>query len=249
MTIVGTDCNIENLSVVTEQSGGDVERVNPLNISANLSSILATRIISYGTMAMVVLHRGLRFKGEMEDEEENRNWMVKDLGNVTPDTECSFRYAFRPKSECDLTDIKEIPFQVQLLHTRPNGMQCIRVATTSISVTDDRKIAEQKANVKLIGVNAVVRAAKYAKEGNYEGAQLEARAAQRFMMRKTSETDDVNKWVQQVESIDNVLRDERQKEKQFGVETDHKTRQNKRDDSTATAISKVTQVNSKKFWG
>ncbi len=95
MTLVGTDCNVENLSVVTEQSGGEVERVDPLNIGSNLSSILNTRVIAWGTMAMVLLHRGLRFKGEMADEEENRNWMVKDLGNVSADTECSFRYAFR----------------------------------------------------------------------------------------------------------------------------------------------------------
>lgn len=28
-------------------------------------------------MAMVVLHRGMRFKGEFEDEAENTNWLVK----------------------------------------------------------------------------------------------------------------------------------------------------------------------------
>jgi len=124
MTLIGTDCNVECLSVVTEQTGGEVSRVDPSDgaITANLSSIVSTRILAYGTMGMVLLHRGLQFKGEIADEQENRNWMVKDLGNVTAESECSFSYGFRPKSECDLSGIDEIPFQVQLLYTRPNGM-------------------------------------------------------------------------------------------------------------------------------
>jgi hypothetical protein len=249
MTLVGTDCNIENLSIVTEQSGGEVEQVDPLNITANLSSIMSSRVIAYGTMAMVVLHRGLRFKGEMADEEENRNWMVKDLGNVAADTECSFRYAFRPKSECDLTGISKIPFQVQLLYTKANGMQCIRVATTTIEVTDDRKKAEENADVKVIATHAATRAAKYAKEGNYEEAQLEARAAQRFLWRNNAEEKEVNNWVAQVESMDQVLRNEREKEKKTGVESDKKSRQKTRDDDAAAKISKVSKVSSKKVWG
>ena len=48
MSLVGTDCNVENLSVVTEQTGGDVERVDPLNIGSNLSSIIQSRVIAYG---------------------------------------------------------------------------------------------------------------------------------------------------------------------------------------------------------
>jgi hypothetical protein len=41
--------------------------------------------------------------------------VVKDLGNVTTASECSFAYSFRPKEEIgDLKDLKEIPFQVQV---------------------------------------------------------------------------------------------------------------------------------------
>eukprot|EP00027_Filamoeba_sp_ATCC50430_P012347 CAMPEP_0168564266 /NCGR_PEP_ID=MMETSP0413-20121227/13148_1 /TAXON_ID=136452 /ORGANISM="Filamoeba nolandi, Strain NC-AS-23-1" /LENGTH=871 /DNA_ID=CAMNT_0008595915 /DNA_START=32 /DNA_END=2643 /DNA_ORIENTATION=- len=248
MTLVGTDCNVENLSVVTEQSGGEVQRVNPLEITSNLSSIMATKVIAYGTMAMVCLHRGLRFKGEFADEKENRNWMVKDLGNVTADTECSFRYAFRPKEECDMSGVKEIPFQVQILYTKANGMQCLRVATTKIEATEDREQAEAAADVEVIGTHAIQKAAKHAKEGNYEEAQLEARAAQRFMLRKNVQTENMSGWVEQVESMDKVLRNERQKEKELGIKTDQQSRQKKRDDDTATAISKVSKVNKKKVW-
>lgn len=37
---------------------------------------------------MVCLSRLLHFKGEMDDELEKRNWLVKDLGTVHKDDEC-----------------------------------------------------------------------------------------------------------------------------------------------------------------
>jgi len=200
-------------------------------------------------MAMVVLHRGLQFKGEMADEKENRNWVVKDLGNITAETECSFSYAFRSKAECDLTGLSQIPFQVQLLYTRPNGKRYLRVATTSVLVTEDRKEAEQSADVKVIGTHAANRAAKFAKDGDYEAAQLETRAAQRFMIRNNVEAESINQWSEQVDSMDKVLRAERGKEKKKGMKSDQKTRQNQRDDDASTAISKTTTMNSKQVWG
>ena len=242
ITLVGTDCNVENLSVVTEHTGGQVERVDPLKMAGNLSSLLNTRVLAYGVMAMVCLHRGLQFKGEMADEQENRNWLVKDLANVTADTECVFRYGFRPKSEFDMSGLSEVPFQVQLLFTRPDGMQYLRVATTSIPLTSDREQAERNADVTVIGNYAAQRAARYAKQGDYEAAQLEARAAQRFMLRNEVGTEKVMNWTEKVESLDNVLRKAQKKEKEQGIagldgEETKKLRKAHRDDDTAAEIS------------
>jgi len=63
-------------------------------------------------------------------------------------------------------------------------MQCLRVASSKVQLTEDRQKAEENADVEVIGVHAANRAAKFAKDGDYETAQLEARAAQRFMQRK-----------------------------------------------------------------
>jgi len=252
MTIVGTNCNVENLAVVTEQTGGGVERVDPLDITSHLSSIVDNRVLASGAMAMVVLHRGLQFKGEMDDESLNRNWVVKDIGNITAETECSFSYAFRPKTDCDLSGLNEIPFQVQLIYTRPNGRKYLRVVTTCVPVTEDRQQAEQSADVKVIGSHAANRAAKYAKDGDYEAAQLEARAAQRFMMRNNVAAESINKWSEQVESVDKVLREEIEKEKKQATipqgEKGLKDRAKKRDDNASTAISKAVNLNSKQIW-
>jgi len=249
MTLIGTDCNMENLGVVAEQTGGDIERVDPLNMTANLSSIVSTRVLAYGTMAMVILHRGLQFKGEMDDEKENRNWVVKDLGNVTAESECTFSYAFRPKSECDLTGVKQIPFQVQLLYTRPNGMQCLRVATTCIQLTDNQDEAELNADVNVVMTHAATRAAKMAKAGHYEEAQLETRAAHRFMLRNNVESETVTNWTDQAEVMDKVLRGERDREKQQpdGGKQDMKSRQRNRNDEATTVIAKQSKVKAVNF--
>ena len=126
--------------------------------------------------------------------------MRKDLGNVTADTECTFSYGFRPKTQIDLSDLTEVPFQVnfflfslficifttfqvQLVFSKLNGMKCLRVATASIKLTEDRDEAEKAANITVIGTHAAQRAAKYAKDGDFERAQMETRAAKRFMNR------------------------------------------------------------------
>jgi len=254
MTLKGTDCNVEALSLVTEQTGGDVSRVDPSDLKKNLNDIMSTKIVAYGAMAMVLLHRGLQFKGEVADEKENRNWIVKDLGNVTAESECSFSYGFRPKSEWDLTGIDSIPFQVQLLFTRPNGMQCLRVATAVVKVTDDRAQAEKSADINVISTHMAKRAAKLAKDGDYEAAQLEARAAQRFMVRNRVGDESLNDFVEQVESVDVLLRKQKGKEQTSEIQLQQPqqlqqssiSRQLERDDEISTAISKNVQLSSKK---
>lgn len=107
---------------------------------------------------------------------------MKDLGNITAESECTFSYGFRPKSQVDLTDVVQVPFQVRIFHsflsfvvlissqvqlilTKLNGMRCVRVATAAIQVTEDRTEAEQQADLGVIGTYAAQRAARYAKEG------------------------------------------------------------------------------------
>ncbi len=70
ISIATEDCSLENLSVVTEQTGGEVERVDPRNIARNFQSILTNPIIATGCMATIFLHRGLMFRNEVDDEYE-----------------------------------------------------------------------------------------------------------------------------------------------------------------------------------
>ena len=237
VSIIGSECRIENLSVTTEVANGTVERVDPAqlmdpkNDSNVMHALLGRRVIATNCFSMVLMHRGLMFKGEADDEED-RNWLVRDLGNVTDDTTSSFSYTFRPKDEVDLSALKEVPFQVQMLYTRPNGMQCLRVTSATLAVTDNRAEAEAQANISVISGHAQARAAKYAKAGCYEEAQLENRAALRFMKRKGVKEDKMNEWSQQANDMDRVLINEKKK-------TSNTNDRRNRGDAAAYAISKA----------
>lgn len=176
--------------------------------------------------------------------------MRKDLGNVTAETECTFSYSFRPKSQIDLSDLQEVPFQVQLVFTKLNGMKCLRVATASIKLTEDREIAEKQANITVIGTHAAQRAAKYAKEGDFEKAQMETRAAQRFMQRNDVETKVRALWTANIAPMDDILRETRVKEKAKGVVGDKESRKQElqQNDEAAVAFSKNKAVNTKKLF-
>ena len=239
ISLIGSECSLENLSIVTDQSGGIVTRVDPLQLENELASISDYPILAYTTMAMVILHRGLRFQNEMDDENENRNWIVKDLGNVRADTELSFQYAFRSKEECDLSSIHQIPFQVQLMYTKPNGAQCLRVANASISVTDDRSKAEKNANLEVIGTHAAQKAAHFARDGDYDRAQMETRSAQRFMMRNGVKKEKISQWSQQVQEVDHVVRNEKKK---APISSSRSGKKKSHEDKSVAAFSKQKRL-------
>lgn len=58
---------------------------------------------------------------------------MRDLGNVTQDTEITFEYGLKKISELvkmedlDLTEIKSFPFQTQIEYKALDGNKCIRV--------------------------------------------------------------------------------------------------------------------------
>jgi hypothetical protein len=249
LSLIGTECRLEQLAVVADKTGGAVERVDPRALRGQLDAIVgAPTTIAFGAMAMVLLHRGLQFRGEADDEAEQRFWIVKDLGNITAASECSFSYSFRPKEEVDLSGVTEVPFQVQLLFTKPDGAIYLRVATATIALTDDRAQAEKQADVAIVGAAAVQKAAKLAKAGDYEAAQLEARAAQRFLNRAGVEGEAAAAWTAQVDSMDSVLRAERKKEQTGDAVADERERLTRRDDEAAAAISKATRMTTKQMF-
>lgn len=61
--------------------------------------------------------------------------MVRDIGNVTEETEITFEYTLKKIRELakmedvDLTKIQAFPFQTQIEFTALDGSKCIRVIT------------------------------------------------------------------------------------------------------------------------
>jgi len=86
-------------------------------LTSNFANILSQPIIASNVVAKIKLHKGLLFRNEEQALlSEDCSLLVKDLGNVTEDTEITFEYGLKKVSELiemediDLTEIKSFPF-------------------------------------------------------------------------------------------------------------------------------------------
>lgn len=67
VTMESEDCNIDTVSKVVQNSGGDISRVNPINLKNDFSAIMKKEIIATKVEVKVKLHKGLEFRNESED--------------------------------------------------------------------------------------------------------------------------------------------------------------------------------------
>lgn len=140
ISIKGDECALEDLGRVAEKTGGDVLRVDPVELTKNFKSILEKPVIATTVSATFILHQGLSFR----NEDEGTHRLLKDIGNVTEDSEVTFEYQMQSKeSLARFKDLKELPFQVQIRYTKLDGMKCLRVISKSQPITQKREEAER----------------------------------------------------------------------------------------------------------
>ena len=58
---------MEDLGRVAEITGGDVTRVDPLELQKNFASVLEKSIVATRVSATFLLHKGLKFRNENDD--------------------------------------------------------------------------------------------------------------------------------------------------------------------------------------
>ena len=162
ISIEGEECNIDTLSKIAEMTGGNVNRVNPLQLAQNFANILSLPVIATNVTLKVKLHKGLEFRNEDPlSLSEDKSLLVKELGNVTEETEITFEYRLKPMKELlkmadiDLSQMHNFPFQAQIYFTDLTGSKCVRVISKQQSISNDRDELEQKADYKILSTNAI----------------------------------------------------------------------------------------------
>lgn len=118
VSIEGDECNIESLSRLAEQTGGQVERVNPTTLTKDFANMLSVPVIATNVEAKVKLHKGLQFRNELpQDLSADRSLLARRFGNVTEETMFTFEYGMKPISQLlemddiDMSAISSFPFQ------------------------------------------------------------------------------------------------------------------------------------------
>jgi hypothetical protein len=100
VSIEGEECNLDTLSKIAEVCGGNVERVAPVQLTQNFSNILSTPVIASKVQVTVKLHKGLEFRNEEQAFlQDNGTTMMRELGNVTEETEITFEYRLKSIKE------------------------------------------------------------------------------------------------------------------------------------------------------
>ena len=117
VTIIGAECNIDAICPVAEMTNGEIERVNPRDISKNFEGFMGRVPLATKVVLKVKVHKGLEFRNEQSlNLSDDRTVLNKDFGNVYPDTDLTFEYQLKPIDELvkmedlDLTELKHLPF-------------------------------------------------------------------------------------------------------------------------------------------
>lgn len=188
ISIIGDDCNLDALSKLAEMTNGEIERVNPIDLTNNFANILSQPIIASNVVAKVKLHKGMTFRNEDPTHlSDDGTLMTREIGNVTADTEITFEYTMKKISELvkmedfDLTKVKELPFQVQITYKALDGSKCIRVITEKQKISNEREQLEKQADFNILGQNAIQQSANIGRSGNVRFAQANAKQWKRKM--------------------------------------------------------------------
>jgi hypothetical protein len=100
VSIIADECDLETLSLLSELTGGEVQRVDPISLTKNFANILQLPIIATNVVAKIKLHKGLQFRNEnTANLSEDMSLLIKDLGNVTEETEITIEYTLKKISQ------------------------------------------------------------------------------------------------------------------------------------------------------
>ncbi|KAJ4463052.1 putative Circularly permutated Ras protein 1 [Paratrimastix pyriformis] len=206
ISLTGTECRLENLGAVAEATHGEVSRIDPLQLGANVANILDNPILATNVQiksapalpwppmyprqplgsvscpswsVRMLLHRGLKFNNE---DDAHEGLLTRDVGNVQADSAITFEFSRRP-GWVPPADLVALPFQTQIRFTRRTGAKFIRVQTLAQPITRERALAEQEADVAVLSMNSVQQAARAAQKGDYMRGRLINYAAADLMQR------------------------------------------------------------------
>merc|ERR1719230_492337 len=66
ISIVGQDADLENLGALSEATGGNVVRVDPLSLQRDFAGILANPVLATNVQVKVILHGAMQFRHQGE---------------------------------------------------------------------------------------------------------------------------------------------------------------------------------------
>jgi len=257
LSIKGTDCSLENLAKVAAVSRGYNNIVDPLSLMKDFNSILANKFVASEVIVKMLVHKGFVIIHE-DGTEQSKTY--KDIGNVVKESAVSFEFG-QSRDANELRHQGDLPFQVQINYTKLDGSKCIRVMTQTRKITNERKVAEEKINVHVVGLHAVQQSAKLAQEGNYTKARMKQITAQKMIKRavesssvpaeqKAKQKREMMLFEEEAKKIDDALvetqKDEREVGYNYDSASDDDSDDEKKKRKTVTSTNKAARSKARK---
>jgi hypothetical protein len=170
--IEGADCGVRNLSACADLSGGNVNVVNPLELTRQMRMIIDNPAIATEVQLSAFLPKGFIFKNPDRASKEPFI-LLKDIGTITGESDITLEYGIEQKDKADkvLSKAERVPFQLQIKYTKKDKSKHIRIVNAWLNITGDRTVAQKDCNVSILGLNAIQQTAKIGQTGNANAAR------------------------------------------------------------------------------
>jgi hypothetical protein len=210
LSMRGEDCCLEYLGTLADMTSGVVDIVDPKDLSKIVTKLMSKPILATGVTIKVICSEHFSFSDTFNRES------IREFGNVIIDIDLTFSFS----SKTHFTEPKVVPFQAQIMFTRPDGAQITRVITKMIPINSDRDVVEGKnLQAGIIAMRAIQHSAYLAQTGDYKTARANLissmRVLQRCMKSRKQQREYIN-FIIQSEKLDGFMRQNQVQESLIG---------------------------------
>ena len=211
--IDGADCGARNLAVCADISGGNVNIVNPLELTRQMRMIIDNPAIATEVEVSAFLPKGFAFRGATTMESRNGgSVLVRNIGTITSESDTTFEFGVstvsKEASEKVLKKHQKIPFQIQIRFTKKDRTKKVRVIQAWLNITKDRELSESNCNISVLGLSAVQQAAKTAQSGDAVRARNNLLSVIKLLQRASKtiiQQEEYSNFISMSEDLDTAL--------------------------------------------
>lgn len=179
ISIASEECRLDCLSSLVEETGGDLTKVDPENLSNDFANILATEVLACNVTVTVNLHKFLGFRNQEAIYLKKPTHLFKKLGSVTEQTIFTFEYVVNDLESAQ--KLGKVPFQVTVDHRKMNGMRCVLVDTQLFEISENQEEMLREADFEVLSRNVQQRTAELVRKGQYSEARKNVDMWQGYM--------------------------------------------------------------------
>jgi hypothetical protein len=232
LSMRGEDCCLEYLGILADVTSGVVDIVDPKDLSKIITAVMSKPVLATGVTVKVICGHNFRFTDTFSHQS------IREFGNVNADTDLTFSFS----SISHFSEPKVVPFQTQIMYTRPDGAQITRTITKLIPVCSNRDEVEGKdLQSGIIAMRAIQHSASLAQQGDYKSARANLisamRVLQRCMKNRKQQREYIN-FIIQSEKLDGFMRQAQVQESFLGTPGQSELK----DDSAAKNIVQMKQA-------